>query len=68
MEALHLLVGEQTLNVGESGRVSHVDGDGVAVTERNARGELVERGPAVREVLVMILNQSGRILTCGRMQ
>lgn len=69
MEALHLVVGKITLDVGKGSRVRHVDGDGVAVTEGNVRGKLVKRRPAVRNVSAMIIGiQTSCTLTCGRMQ
>jgi hypothetical protein len=42
-----LLGREKTADVGESGRVSHVDGDGMAVAERSLGNELVEGRPGV---------------------
>jgi hypothetical protein len=43
VDALHLLLGEQAVDVGQGGGVGHVDGDGVSVTKGNGRCELVER-------------------------
>jgi hypothetical protein len=45
-KSLVLLVAEDTSHVGKSGRVSHVNGDGVTVTKRRVRDQLVERRPA----------------------
>lgn len=45
-KSLVLVVAEDTSQVGKSGRVSHVNGDGVTVTERRVRDQLVERRPA----------------------
>jgi hypothetical protein len=39
---------EEAAEVGECGRVGHVDGDGVAVAEGRVGDQLVEGGPAVR--------------------
>lgn len=39
-------VGEEATDVGEGGRVGHVDGDGVAVAEGGFGDEFVEGGPA----------------------
>jgi hypothetical protein len=47
VDTLHLLVGKETLDVGQGSGVGHVDGDGVSVAKRNLRGQLVERRPAV---------------------
>jgi hypothetical protein len=56
VDTLHLLVGEQTLDVSKGGGVGHVDRDGVAVTERDCGGELVERGPAVNGCVSVVEN------------
>jgi hypothetical protein len=45
-KSLVLLVAEDTSHVGKSGRVSHIDGDGVTVTKRRVGDQLVERRPA----------------------
>jgi len=45
-KSLVLLVAEDTSDVGKSGRVSHVDGDGVTVTKRRVGDQLVKRRPA----------------------
>jgi hypothetical protein len=45
-KSLVLLVAEDSSHVRKSGRVSHVDGDGVTVTKRRVRDQLVERRPA----------------------
>jgi hypothetical protein len=42
VNALHLLLGKQAVDVGQGRGVGHVDGDGVTVTEGNGRGELVK--------------------------
>jgi hypothetical protein len=55
VDALHLLLGEQAVNVGQGRRVGHVDGDGVTVTEGNGRGKLVKRRPSVRIMLVVVV-------------
>jgi hypothetical protein len=69
VDALHLLVGKQAMDVGQGGGVGHVDGDGVTVTERNLGGKLVERGPAVRIALVVVkVGGDGQALTCDRRQ
>ena len=46
-KSLVLLVAENTSKVGQSGGVSHIDGDGVTVTKRRVGDQLVKRGPAV---------------------
>jgi hypothetical protein len=45
-KSLVLLVAKDTSHVGKSGGVSHVDGDGVAVTKRRVGDQLVKRRPA----------------------
>jgi hypothetical protein len=49
-KSLVLLVAEEASHVGKSGRVGHVDGDGVTVTERRVGDQLVERRPAARHI------------------
>ncbi len=72
-------VGDQTAGVGERGRVGHVDGDGVAVTEGRLRDELMQWGPAISSfskwkhermnwMLKVILSIGERRLTYGHMQ
>lgn len=45
-QSLVVLVAEDTSKVGEGGRVGHVNGDGVTVTERRVGDQLVKRRPA----------------------
>ena len=44
-QTMVLLVGEQTAHVGECRRVSHIDGNGVAVAKRYLRHQLVHGRP-----------------------
>ena len=66
-KSLVLVITQDTSHVRESGRVSHVDGDGMAVTKRWVRDQLVERRPAV-SLSVKFCESVERILTCDRKQ
>jgi hypothetical protein len=54
MDTLHLLVGEEALDVGQGGGVGHVNGDGVSVTKGNLGGQLVKRRPTVEDESVAV--------------
>jgi hypothetical protein len=50
LEADHLVAllgGDVSSGVGKGGRVGHVNGDGVTVSERDLRGELEDGRPGV---------------------
>lgn len=57
-------VGDQAPHVSKSGRVSHVDGDGVSVAERDLGDQLVKRRPAAkRQFDLSMIRPSARGVT-----
>jgi hypothetical protein len=54
VDTLHLVVGEETLNVSQGGGVSHINRNGVSVAKGNLGGQLVERRPSVEDASVEV--------------